>query len=65
MKSNRKRATTRTIGAVLIAVGLATPQIIDRYEAANHLDIARDIGVLPWMIMTGVGAVILLLSFVR
>ena len=53
------------IAIVLVTVGLTVPQIIDAIETANHLDINRDFGVLPWLIITIVGAGMLLRSAIR
>lgn len=54
---------SRLIGLLLIVTGIAVPQAIDAYETANHLDIPRDIGVLPWLVMTVAGIAIFLNSF--
>jgi hypothetical protein len=47
------------IGMALVIVGLIVPQVIDAIETAYYLDIKRDIGVLPWLIMAIAGAGIL------
>jgi len=53
----------RLIGLALILIGIAVPRAIDAYETAHSLDIPRDIGVLPWLIMTIVGIWLFLGSF--
>jgi|GEM_PF-2728607 len=53
------------IAIAFVTVGLTVPEIIDAIETANHLDIKRDFGVLPWLIMTIVGAGMLLQSSIR
>ena len=53
------------IAGAMIVTGLIVPYIIDAYETANHLDISRDIGVLPWLILTIAGGAVLIWSFVR
>jgi len=55
----------RVIALILIVVGLVVPVVIDKYETANHLDISRDIGVLPWLILTGLGVFLFLYSLFR
>lgn len=52
----------RRTGLAFIVIGLVVPRVIDWYETVNRLDIRRDIGVLPWMILATVGAVLLLAS---
>ncbi|AWL10702.1 hypothetical protein HMF8227_00194 [Saliniradius amylolyticus] len=52
------------VGVALVITGLVVPEIIDAVETAYRLDIKRDFGVLPWLIMTIVGAIILLRSAV-
>ena len=58
---NRLRVT----GVFMVVLGLAVPRAIDWYENRYALDIPRDIGVLPWLVMTAAGAVILIASFTR
>ena len=53
---------TTKIGIWLVIVGLTAPHIIDAIETVRHLDINRDFGVLPWLIMTIVGVVFVLRS---
>ena len=48
-----------------VIVGLIVPQIIDAIETANSLDIKRDFGVLPWLILTIIGVGLLIQSLVR
>jgi len=55
--------TTRLIGLALIVVGFAVPSAIDAYESANYLDIPRDVGVLPWVMMAVAGIIMILASF--
>lgn len=55
----------RLIAAFLIAVGLIVPKVIYEYEVANHLDISRNVGSLPWLIMTIIGAAIFIYSFIK
>ena len=61
----RRKPTLRNTGIVLIVIGLVVPIVINAYEEANHLDISRDIGSLPWVIMTIIGAGLLIYSFLR
>jgi hypothetical protein len=49
----------------MIVLGLAVPRAIDWYENRHALDIPRDFGVLPWLVLTVVGAAILIVSFKR
>ncbi|MFP3943218.1 MAG: hypothetical protein ACLFWF_04960 [Alphaproteobacteria bacterium] len=53
----------RLIGLALIVIGIAAPQAIDAYETAHRLDIPRDIGVLPWLVMTIAGIWVFAASF--
>ena len=53
------------IGFALVITGLVVPQIIDAVEVAYSLDIKRELGVLPWLIMTVAGLVVLLKSLVN
>ena len=55
---NRLRIT----GVVMVALGIAVPRVIDWYESAHALDIPRDIGVLPWLILGVIGAVLVAFS---
>ena len=54
---------TRLTGYVLILTGITVPQAIGAYETANALDIPRDFGVLPWLIMAVTGVWLVLRSF--
>lgn len=49
----------------MIVTGLIVPEIIDAVETAKQLDIKRDIGVLPWMVMTIIGIGVLIGSLIR
>ena len=60
-----KPAKLRLTGIVLVAIGFAVPALIDWYETVNYLDIKRDIGVLPWVIVGAVGFVLILASFFK
>lgn len=42
----------------LILVGLGVPGLVDAVETAYHLDIPRDLGVLPWYIVIALGVVL-------
>lgn len=53
----------RLTGMIMVVIGIAVPRAIDWYENAHALDIPRDIGVLPWLVMGGVGAVLVAISF--
>lgn len=55
----------RLLATAIIAIGLIVPIVIDRYETANHLDISRDVGALPWLILTVIGVVLFALSFIQ
>lgn len=55
----------RVIGLALVLIGLVVPWAIDAYENANRLDISRDIGSLPWLILLILGLGILIYSFFR
>jgi hypothetical protein len=55
----------RVTGIFMVLLGIAVPRAIDWYESANALDIPRDIGVLPWIVMGVAGAVIVAISFRR
>ncbi len=41
---------------------LFVPIVIDAYEPANHLDVSRNIGSLPWLIMTFFGVLLVAVS---
>ena len=53
------------LGSVFVIVGLVIPQLIDLIETANSLNIKRDFGVLPWLILSIIGAGLLIHSLVR
>jgi hypothetical protein len=55
----------RLAGILMVVVGVAMPRAIDWYETRHALDIPRDIGVLPWLVVGVVGAVLVALSFKR
>ncbi len=44
-------------GIALLLLGLGVPRLVYAIEVAYGLDIPRDYGVLPWLILMGVGAV--------
>ena len=52
----------RIIGVIFVLLGVIIPIVIDAYETANHLDISRDIGALPWFILGGIGVILVLWS---
>ena len=60
-----KRVRMRWTGLALIAVGVTVPRLIDWYETVNRLDIKRDVGVLPWVILGAVGFAVVVASFRR
>jgi len=60
-----KIRTQRLNAGAMIVVGLTVPYIIDAYETANHLDIKRDVGVLIWWILAGLGAGWMVWTFLR
>ena len=39
----------------LVLVGLGVPPMVDAVETAYGLDIRRDVGVLPWYLVTALG----------
>ena len=43
----------------LVLVGLGVPRLVDAVEIAYRLDIRRDVGVLPWYIVTALGVALL------
>ena len=45
-------------GIGLLLLGLGVPRLVDAVEFAYRLDIPRDYGVLPWLILMGVGAIL-------
>jgi hypothetical protein len=49
-------------GIAFVMAGLVVPRIIDAIETAYSLDIKRDVGVLPWLILTIAGVGLLLRS---
>ena len=53
------------LGLAFVIVGLIVPEIIDAIETANSLDIKRDFGVLPWLLLTIIGVGLLIQSLVR
>lgn len=53
----------RLIGIIAVVIGVIVPIAIDKYETVNHLDISRDIGSLPWLIMTVIGVILVVSSF--
>ncbi len=55
----------RIVAIIFIVVGFVTPWLIDAYETANSLDISRNVGSLPWLIMLIVGVFILIYSFAK
>jgi hypothetical protein len=56
---NRLRLT----GIILVVLGIAVPRAIDWYETVHTLDVPRDIGVLPWVVLGIAGAVMVAISF--
>lgn len=48
----------------MIIVGLVVPRIILWVKIKNHLDISHDVGVIPWLVLTLAGIIILGWSFV-
>ena len=42
-------------GIGLLLLGLGVPRLVDAIEIAYRLDIPRDYGVLPWLILMGIG----------
>lgn len=55
----------RLIGIIMVVLGIVMPRVIDWYETVHALDIPRDIGVLPWVVMSVIGVVIVTISFRR
>ncbi len=55
----------RMIAILFIGLGIIVPRIINAYEEANRLDISRNVGSLPWLILLVVGAVMLIVTFIR
>lgn len=53
----------RLFGVIAVIIGVIVPIAIDKYETVNHLDISRDIGSLPWLILTVVGVILVISSF--
>ena len=51
---------TRSFGLGLVLIGLGVPRLVDAIEIAYGLDIKRDVGVLPWYIVTALGLLIML-----
>lgn len=49
----------------LILIGLGVPRLVDAVEIAYDLDIRRDVGVLPWYIVTALGAALFLWHSLR
>lgn len=49
-------------GFCFIITGLVVPWGIDCYETANSLDISRDIGSLPWIILMAAGVILIVLA---
>ena len=49
----------------LILIGLGVPRWVDAVEIAYTLDIRRDVGVLPWYLVTALGAVLFLWHSIR
>lgn len=47
----------------LILIGLGMPRLIDGVEVAYGLDIRRDVGVLPWYVLVGIGAILAVRSW--
>lgn len=45
-------------GIAFLLLGLGVPRLVDAIEFAYKLDIPRDYGVLPWLILMGVGAIL-------
>ncbi len=45
-------------GIGMLLLGLGVPRLVDAIEVAYRLDIPRDYGVLPWLILMGIGAVL-------
>ena len=52
----------RLFGVIAILVGVIVPIVIDEYETANHLDISRDVGSLPWVILGIIGVILVVSS---
>ncbi len=42
-------------GIGLLLLGLGVPRLVDEVEITYGLDIPRDFGVLPWLILMGIG----------
>ena len=55
----------RIVAVIFIVVGFVVPRIIDAYEVANSLDISRNVGSLPWLILLIIGVILLIYSFVQ
>ncbi len=55
----------RIIAITLMIIGVVVPRIIDAYEVANSLDISRNVGSLPWLILLIIGVVMLIYSFAK
>lgn len=53
------------LGLAFVFIGLVVPQVIDAIETANSLNIKRELGVLPWLILTVAGVGLLVRSLVR
>lgn len=49
----------------LVLVGLGVPRLVDAIEIAYGLDIKRDVGVLPWLVLTIVGLALLVRAMVK
>ena len=66
MESRGESTRSRRLFAIgLVLIGLGVPRLVDAVEIAYRLDIRRDVGVLPWYVVTASGVALFLWHSLR